>query len=78
MKESPILKVQLAPRRVRPRAIRLTARRAVGFADVSVVVMPDGSSLGQGTYEVPGSGSFLSFELPLAARCSGRPSIRTR
>ena len=32
---------------------------------MTVVVMPDRSSMGQGTYEpVPGSGSFLSFELP--------------
>ena len=37
----------------------------MGFADVTVVVMPDRSSLGQGTYEAVGaSGSFLSFELP--------------
>ena len=64
VKESPILKVQL-PRDTAAAGDSRDGSARVGFADVTVVVMPDGSSLGQGTYEpVPGSGSFLSFELP--------------
>ncbi len=64
VKESPILKVQL-PRDVASAGEQADGSARVGFADVTVVVMPDRSSMGQGTYEaVPGSGSFLSFELP--------------
>ena len=64
VKELPLLKVQL-PRDLAIAGEPQDGSARLGFADVKVVVMPDGSSLGQGTYEpVPGSGSFLAFELP--------------
>ncbi len=64
VKESPILKVQLPRDNAGVGEARDGSAR-VGFADVTVVVMPDRSSLGQATYEaVAGSGSFLSFEIP--------------
>ncbi len=63
VKEAPSLKVQL-PRDGAAAGDSPDGSARVGFADVSVVVMPDGSSLGQGIYEVPDSGSFLSYELP--------------
>ena len=64
VKELPLLKVQL-PRDIAAAGESRDGSARLGFADVKVVVMPDGSSLGQGTYEpVPGSGSFLLFELP--------------
>ena len=64
VKESPILRVQLA-RDAGGTSESPDVSARLAFADVTVVVMPDGSSMGQATYEpVPGSGSFLSFELP--------------
>ena len=64
VKESAILEVQL-PREAAGAGEFREGSARVGFADVKVVVMPDGSTLGQSTYEpVAGSGSFLSFELP--------------
>jgi hypothetical protein len=65
VKESPILKIQLP----RDSAVAVDSRdrsARLGFADVSVVVMPDRSVLGRATYSpLPGSGSFLTFELPV-------------
>ena len=64
VKESPILEVQLAREAAAAGESREDSAR-LGFADVKIVVMPDGSMLGQGVYEpVPGSGSFLLVELP--------------
>ncbi len=67
VKEAPVLKVQL-PRETAGAGESRAGSARVGFADMTVVVMPDRSTLVQGTYEaVPGSGSFLSFELPEAS-----------
>ncbi len=64
VKEAPLLKVQL-PRDLAAAGESREGSARLAFADVKVVVMPDGSSLGQGTYEAfSGGGSFLSFELP--------------
>ena len=64
VRESPILGVQL-PRDAAGTSDSPDATARLAFADVTVVVMPDHSSTGRATYElVPGSGSFLSFELP--------------
>jgi hypothetical protein len=63
VKELPVLKVQL-PRDLAIAGESPDGSARLGFADVKVVVMPDGSSLGQGTYEpVSGGASFLAFEL---------------
>ena len=64
VEESPILKIQM-PRDTAPAADSRDSSARVGFADVSVLVMPDRSVMGRATYDpVPGSGSFLTFELP--------------
>jgi hypothetical protein len=64
VEESPILKIQL-PRESAGGAESRDGSARVGFADVSVLVMPDRSVMGRASYEpLPGSGSFLTFELP--------------
>ena len=77
VKESPILKVQL-PRELRVAGESRDGSARVGFADMKVVVMPEGSSLGQGTYEaVPAAVRFCRWSFRPTAHFSGRPSTRT-
>jgi hypothetical protein len=64
VEESPILRVSL-PRDAAWTGDSPDGSARLAFADVTVVVMPDHSSMGRAMYEpMQGSGSFLSFELP--------------
>jgi hypothetical protein len=64
VEESPILKIQL-PRDTAGAVDSRDGSARLGFADVSILVMPDRSAMGRATYyPVSGSGSFLTFELP--------------
>jgi hypothetical protein len=64
IEEPAILKVQL-PRDTAGAVDSRDGSARLGFGDVSVLVMPDRSVVGRATYNpVPGSGSFLRFELP--------------
>ena len=64
VEESPILKIQL-PRDTAGAVDSRDGSARLGFADVSILVMPDRTVVGRATYNtVAGSGSFLTFELP--------------
>jgi hypothetical protein len=65
--ESWVLRVQL-PRSASETGDSQGGTARVAFADLLMVAMPDRSSLGRAVYEtVPGSGSLLSFELPISS-----------
>jgi hypothetical protein len=68
VEELPILKVQL-PRESAGAVDSRDESARLGFADVCVLVMPDRSVMGRATYDpLPGSGSFLTFELPAESK----------
>ncbi len=64
VKEAPVLKVQL-PRDTAGSVDSREGTARLGFADVEILVMPDSSTIGRAAYDaIPGSGTFLPFELP--------------
>jgi hypothetical protein len=64
VEESPTLRIQL-PRDTAGSVDSRDGPVRLGFADVAVLVMPDGSNIGRASYDpVPGSGGFLPIELP--------------
>jgi hypothetical protein len=63
-RDSWVLRIQ-APRNISLDADSGADSARLAFADMMVVVMPDRSSLGRAVYDtVPGTGPFLSFDLP--------------